>query len=432
MKRLPALAALLLTPLLACGDVANHQFADAGAGDGKPGDGSITPGVITIKLYRHTMPTTAGDTANADFVAFQDGDGAWQPLVGTSGVYTGHITGTRYGVAIGCAGRIAQLRVYQFATSETTELHDRACATTATTVAVSGRIVDPGVTPTGEVLASGNVSTSIDPNGGYSVQVTPGPLELIARITDPTQPNRVAAFARTPVMNVQAPTSITISVPLQGGPPLANNLTVNGAAAGEALQLSADLVTPTGSFSLDYGSGVAGMTNTYQQLATNLRQPTDLVRVAAQGSSNSPLRGAAIIGKDLAAVTLTFPAAATAPTVSFVATPTPRPVLTFLTPTPSLAHRVYVASVSQTSAAGNTGAAVTLFVGAGWLGAGGMASYTLPDLSTVAGWNPQQAFTAGMASNWFFAAEDVNRVDLADVADGDQARFTGASGQATP
>src|SRR5262245_24317297 len=90
MTRTCLLAAAML---VGCGSSSHHDV------DAPPPDSAATD--LTISVYP-AGALAKGATANAPLVAFQDGDGAWQALTGSGGVYHATVTRMRYAVAVAC------------------------------------------------------------------------------------------------------------------------------------------------------------------------------------------------------------------------------------------------------------------------------------------------------------------------------------------
>ncbi len=140
------------------------------------------------------------------FVAYQDGDGAWQPMPGNNGTYSA-VVGERYGVAVGCLpmpsppaqGSFNVLNIQHRTLDEQTELRDLSCY----------RLPQPESTITGTAtgLAAGQVGTihtgrrSIAEvaDGPFSITAATGthPLFGMARMRFPSN-SPIAAVVRLP------------------------------------------------------------------------------------------------------------------------------------------------------------------------------------------------------------------------------------------
>jgi hypothetical protein len=97
---LPALLLIACGPgLAACGKVPPADRAPDGGPSGGS-DGAVdASGPVTITL---TNQRVSGQTGNAALVAFQDGDGPWQAITGTDGVYKASVSAARYGTFVAC------------------------------------------------------------------------------------------------------------------------------------------------------------------------------------------------------------------------------------------------------------------------------------------------------------------------------------------
>src|SRR6266704_3586447 len=83
--------------LAACGN-SNSKSPDAAAPDAPD---AAPPTTFTLTTTVNTIPT------NIALVAGRDGDGPWQALTGSSGVYTLEVASGSYGIAWVCAGSTA-------------------------------------------------------------------------------------------------------------------------------------------------------------------------------------------------------------------------------------------------------------------------------------------------------------------------------------
>jgi hypothetical protein len=111
-----AVLATGLVGLVACG----------GGADPGPDAGMPTP--ITITTYPDGAPYT-GQPSSPPLVAFQDGDGPWTSLAGTTGVYQAVALAPRYGIAVGCDGpEHATLALTFQTTADATEVKLPGCA----------------------------------------------------------------------------------------------------------------------------------------------------------------------------------------------------------------------------------------------------------------------------------------------------------------
>ncbi|TMQ07589.1 MAG: hypothetical protein E6J91_35050 [Deltaproteobacteria bacterium] len=91
-------------------------------------DMPVDPGAeITVKVVPSAVPVSTDATANADLLAFQDGDGPWTSVTGTGGVYRFTVRDERYGVAVGCKGSYGGVALYYQLVSETSDLTVTGC-----------------------------------------------------------------------------------------------------------------------------------------------------------------------------------------------------------------------------------------------------------------------------------------------------------------
>src|SRR5581483_4831297 len=116
-----------------CGSSSSPGAPDA---PGAPGDGSSpAAGNVTVKVFPDGVTSPGRVTANADLVAFQDGDGDWTQATGIGGVYAIPVTRDRYAVAVGCRG--AGTEVYYQALAEASTLAVNGCFHAGPTVNVA-------------------------------------------------------------------------------------------------------------------------------------------------------------------------------------------------------------------------------------------------------------------------------------------------------
>ncbi len=90
--------------LVACSSSAPLGSADGSVSPPTPDapapPADAPPGAMTRITFTNQL--VDGSAANAGFVAFQDGDGAWKTVAGAQGVYAFDVVGPRYGIAAAC------------------------------------------------------------------------------------------------------------------------------------------------------------------------------------------------------------------------------------------------------------------------------------------------------------------------------------------
>jgi len=85
--------------LAACGKVPPADRAPDGGASGGSDGATDASRPVTITL---TNQRVSGQTGNAALVAFQDGDGPWQAVTGTDGVYKASVSAERYAMFVAC------------------------------------------------------------------------------------------------------------------------------------------------------------------------------------------------------------------------------------------------------------------------------------------------------------------------------------------
>jgi hypothetical protein len=164
---------LELVVLSACGQVASHP----------PGDGAIdidaTTGPATI-TFTHQLGS--GQPGNTDLLAYQDGDGPWQVVAGSAGVYKLTVTTGRYGVVTACkraSDGSAFVNLGYYAVSDGTSRFGLGfCAGAAVPrVTISGTVA--GAAAAEQIWISDGVSSAEGPPASWSMPAAQGPGTLI-------------------------------------------------------------------------------------------------------------------------------------------------------------------------------------------------------------------------------------------------------------
>jgi hypothetical protein len=388
----------------------------AGCGGGTPhtvdGNESDGPGPSpsTTKIT-FTLNNVPGDVAAFAFVAaYQDGNGAWKPVPARSGdAFTFDVSSATWGFAYTCQVNVRVAGVvtavgdvveYHFAVAERTSLTDdilARCTDRFTYVELSGNIANRAATGTYRVAYNGNAVFIDRTTGNYSILVAPGTHDLLVLhgsnrntaedfLVDGAIVQRDVVVNAATVLPVDASTTTaTVALPVSvsgSGPPISSETTTNlFTGNGTAVAVAHLTKTPLASTALA-GPPAAG--DVYDQRVT-----VELVAgqaVTATAATTTP-----------AAVSITAPAALGATTTTSAAT-TPYPM--FTSTWPSYAGAVgYTWTLAQTPPADRCSSSPsctitwTASVSPGALGA--MPSYTMPDLSRLAGWSAALQLVAG-------------------------------------
>lgn len=396
-ERLP-LAVLSLGHALVVGAL---FVAGCGGDDSGLGELPFEPGhELTFTVVPAAELAANGGAVHVAFVAYQDGDGPWQPMepMGQDGErYRAIIEGDTFGVAVGCKPHVlpgttltaAFVSVQQAAVTDGTALSDFSCVELLRPKRISGTATGlPSPTSifrlgTGEGVTNANVRAD-----GFSVNVYSAPTDVVGYYdggspaaskvvrlakVDPSQAGPIALdFSAAPALVTHPVTSSSSSVPLL----VSSHLRT--AAGGRFLQLWA----PQNQLS-------------YATMPRSLLAPGDLIRVGITATSAG--------GSDEAFVYLAEPGAASLDLGPVVASASPlleggRATFSFDVPDDRLAFIHHTATLS--SRVGSALSWQTSTVTQGWLDSSGARRYRLPDLSNLPGWTAEMKLPAGAPVRW--------------------------------
>lgn len=406
----------------------------------------VIPGGGTVLV----RTTRGGTPANADFVAFQDGNGAWQVVSGAGGLYTLNITDSdgRYGVAIACVnGPDVEVYILHATRAELSEItHECDEPPSQSFVTVSGTVGGLGTDNWAQVFLGQGTGFTYPGMGTYSLQTAPGTYDLIAV--------KYVGFEIGSVdkvlirRNVNATTDTTQNIDFDSAEAFApemHTVTVLG-TAGETV----------GSVTFrSNGKTVAALGTPYNTLRfagvpTSRQVGNDFhVLSVTDFGPQRVLRTVLRHFKAPTDITVALPDAFTSPEVTTAAT-TPYARFTaswsaypgaqaYVLSYRSHHHETVPMGRAQKSSRQH-GGSVSWVIGlsANWLGAN--SSYTLPDFSGLSGWNNAWGFPTGRFVEWTVTAASSNR-NLADLVvglaqqqpvDGLEVRQSGKSGNITP
>jgi hypothetical protein len=125
--------------------------------------------------------------AHVAFVAYQDGDGAWQAMTGTKGVYKARVQSGRYGIAIGCTSfrrfhggpLTPSIEIQHWAIAEKTSLTDEGCFEVARPRTITGTIIGNSALTTKTVEALDSAGDPVS-NNYYSINLPAGKTDVFA------------------------------------------------------------------------------------------------------------------------------------------------------------------------------------------------------------------------------------------------------------
>jgi hypothetical protein len=406
---------------IACGGGGGAaRLPDAGIPDAAMAD-APDPIDITIKVYPDGFPYR-GRTANAELVAFQDGDGSWTALTGSGGVYHARVTGQRYAVATGCVASPARnLTLYYQALSDTKEVHADGCSDATGLVHVK---VDLQGAPAGDVIEVRFARRKAVGSAGSVLEfdVPKGMVEPFARSYPPGDVETDRAYI-APTVDLQADQTLTYDFGGLGKPIESHPLTVTGLEADETVIVNSTYATSNsqGQYPL-LTQLFTGAPDTYVTLDATLRKPADIsnvlvlaIRTDAGLDHGRYVRSAF---QSVEARTVALPASFAAPPPAVVDAATSRTTLTIPAAAPVLGNVEYTASFSTTRSSDSALRGLGLRVRPGWVGAASSVTVATPDLSGLPGWSADMGLFSGEGVSWLLERADYNLDPDALPADG--------------
>jgi hypothetical protein len=404
------IASVLSSFLFACGGNSTSgggvDAATDAAGSGAP---DAPGGPTTVNVTLVNRPNNA---ATFGFlVAFQDGDGAWTLAPAPTGdTYALPIASGRYGVAWTCAatgngggGGAARDVVLGYFTvadrpSLTATIPDR-CTDRITPVTLSGTVSNLGATGGRYTVRIGARTAIVTAGtGAYTIDVPPGTYDLVLThapaatigggadsVAEKALVQRAVDLSATKTMNLDfskavATQSFAVTIATTGGARGSTSTTLYTANATAAV-LARDTTAPYASIALAAAQGVG--TDVYDQSIT----------VAGTGQSATTTDATATPG----ALTWSAPTPLGGALATVAATaPYPQIKATWSAYANAIGYQ-WAATQAQTGAAcGGAPACATTWiadVSSAWLGSA--ASYQMPDLSKLAGWNAEFQYVTG-------------------------------------
>jgi hypothetical protein len=364
-----------------------------------------TPATRSTEITMNVIPAADlaanGGSTHVGFVAYQDGDGPWQPMEDRGGFYSANIEASRFGVAVGCAPRLSQgstipvafVSIQHATLAETTQLSDFVCVELMKPLRITGTA--SGLPSPRSVFilgtGAGSSNTSVRADGfsvnayaaltdviGYFNGGSPG-TSKVARVSnvDPRQSLPIsldfAAAGATPV-------TYPVTVPADS-PPVLVSAHVRNSSDGRLLHL----------WSLSNQ-------REYSTLPRALLREGDLVRVGITRSQPGATQDSFVYLAEPGPASLELGPAFTAPAPMLAKGTNPRATFSIGTPAASLPVVSYQLSTSTRAADAIAWQSVT--VTQDWLKSGGLTEYQLPDLSGLPGWNAMMALAATAPVKW--------------------------------
>lgn len=384
---------------------------DGGGSDGGGSGGGGSGAAITVKVFPDGVPSVTGAMANADLVAYQDGDGDWAEATGTDGVYRFHVTGDRYGVAIGCGGEFGGTEFYYQSVAEAPELAVNGCSEPTEFADVEITISAPPPSSSSEIWIGGWPAFEVGVGQLTTISVDKGVRDVYARsyFTDFNGQNGVEIY-RGPALDIEADTAVAIDWS-QARPVDRFPVTIRDPANPPGTwSLASMYLTPHGE-EMHEVQLVFNKSTMYATLSAALRQPGDVTRVVVSETGTSSVQNGPLPARQAyqemaapAAVTLTPPdyLTATAPRIDTNAVSQ----LSLMLPiaAPKLGHTISEASFT-TSSLGRFHYQ-RMFVRPGWAAGAASVALRVPDLRNLASWTVNMELTGRNEVDWELSVTD--------------------------
>jgi hypothetical protein len=350
--------------LAACGDDGDRDLPVPATGND-----------VTIEIHRE-FPFVAGATVDeAEFVAVQDGAGAFVEATGANGLYTVHIESDKFGIAVGCRDDgFLGVEVVQQTVADGL-LYQTSCKGTPPDATLAVTVVN---LPPGQRLRLRAVRAlqTASEDGTFELSVRTGESELFGTLTDADR--NVLKLFRFPSVQVAGTTALRIDVAADGVIP--DRGTFSLTPADPAATVRTTVVRPYGSIALTGTTNPIGADRSYLQVPAALQQPDDLYRMTIEGVTGSTSRTVKAPG----ALAFQLPAPFTARDPELLETPFVHPVWTF-DPTPAtLRDQSYFLDIANS----DFGRFWSVSLSARWVGDAATVRYEFPDVSSLPGFAP--------------------------------------------
>ena len=375
-----ALGLWLALVLVGCGGSSATPGSDGPDGDdaGVDAPGVDAPGVDAGPVTVTATGFSVGVQQDLVYVAGQDGDGAWQRLIGGGGAYTLTVASGRYALVAVCPDGYGStsLTIWHYAVDETTT-PSLVCDGSAPWTTVTGTVTGLGASQTAR-LGFGRVSGALT-GATYSRPVPPGTWDPILSRDDGTTTDRMIIHRNAYVGTT--PSVLDFDFGTEGFAPTSRALTVTGAGAGETVHSGAGFRTRQGD-SAPYiaPTGTALFIPVAQLEAGDMHVVYAGATDVAAGTTRAVEHYHHAAADAVIVLPPVFAAAASVPTTS----PQVQLRAAFQSATEATA---YAFRFSQYDASTGVGVSWGAVMTAGWLGPAGAQTYTFPDLSALAGWD---------------------------------------------
>ena len=403
MRRKKALMALCAWRLLAACETTD-----------RPGDDDPDPmgsgASIRLEVFPEGVPSATGASANADLVAFQDGDGDWTAVAGTGGVYQLAVHADRYAVAIGCSG--TGTRFYYQSVAEAGQLAATGCfhAPDTVTVAIKATGGEPGLSQ----IWIGDTFRFAAPGEPETLAVAKGTQDIFARGFEPLFGEDVGVRVyRGPALDIEGDQQISIDWS-QARPVETYPLAITGVSDPGLWATDASYLVAGGHGFRTVKQAISAAT-TYATVPAALRRPGELTRVEASETRNvnpGPNEVYPLLLRS-AFQQLTTPGPVTLLRGDLVAIASPtidtdavsQLSVTLPIPPSKLGHTRSTASFT-TEAPFGLGRRQDLIVRPGWAAGASTVTLTVPDLRNLAGWTPDMELYGRTEVDWAITVDD--------------------------
>jgi hypothetical protein len=368
---------------------ASGSCDQAGDGDGGQGDPDAGPPALTVE-------TQSGVTDGAPiFLAVQDGDGAWQPRAG-AGPHVVPIDSGSYGVLYVCPIGDTYLVTFLYATLVEARTIVAACAEgDVGPAAIDVEVQSAPDTPI-TVYAAHTVATGTPATLPYLAATAH---DVVVTSLD-TDNSFYGWLIERDVTAAEPAPQVTMSIS-DAVPPAWTGYSITGLTGGESL------VDTEGIFLSDGGTSAALPTRDgaeYGAVAGGTTTGNDIHSLATVTRQGDSIRLVRVMTRDPEDLVLALPAAVGFDAPTFTDGPVEvRPTVPVTLPQGALA---FTASFDQVT---DPPRAMSLFISAGWAEAVDASVWTMPDLSTVAGWDSAYGLQSGPLIDWTAGATSTNR-----------------------
>jgi hypothetical protein len=358
-----------------------------GGGGGTGGQGGAGPDTVSLTTY------LGSEKQDILFVAAQDGDAAWQPLTGTNGTYSFDTSG-RFGIAYVCvepgSTGLTIVSVLQATTADFTSLV-RVCpaAPPSNTTPVTGTVTGIAFTDTASITM-GPYAGAGGVTAAYQMAVPQGTWD-IAAIHDIGGPQGQTDHIIVRRDIAVAATAVTqnFNFLTEGVATALRTMNIEGASGTDTVVINSFLRLEDGGSLMLAAQNPSFAVVPASELSGN---DTHFINCFVSNPAVG-LRGANTFAKDPQDIFFTL----MEPLVANVTVSSTTPLQFEATFAANTEAYNYGLAIGQNT----TGRRLFVTVSTEWLGPGAMLTYTTPDLTALAGWDPSWELSLGELTAWF-------------------------------